>query len=292
MHTFRVLALFLLQFASLALSGERTITIDDSEVVTLAELKHWGGYARAAYDNFEQWDEACESCQASEAMRATRVNVTWSMSLPAFSRGFIGVNSQRGEAVVSFRGTTHVMDVLTDSQMAQVSWPDAESHVHMGFLLAYMSARSAVQAGLRLLLAEPEYTVVFVGHSLGAAQAVLAYADFCLVASRELCGRARLVTFGAPRVGNSHFARLVGDHGSPGIRALRVVHGSDIVAQLPRSLPLLHGQYVHSDREVWIRDDALTLCGAGEDPQCSASTHVWQWNMLDHMEYPGISLLF
>ncbi|KAJ1663228.1 hypothetical protein GGF38_003218, partial [Coemansia sp. RSA 25] len=184
------------------------------------------------------------------------------------------------------------------------------TRVHVGFLLAYLSARQTVQAALaRLLLQlggglgeEAPYSVVFVGHSLGAAQAVLAYVDFCLVCGSccSVSSAVRLVTFGAPRVGNRRFAQLVNSLGSLGSAQLRVVHGSDIVPQLPRSLPLVDpDRYVHGDREIWVRDGrALMLCAqslegqAEEDAQCSASTHAWRWSMLDHMAYPGMRLVF
>ncbi|KAJ2324831.1 hypothetical protein GGI00_005215 [Coemansia sp. RSA 2681] len=329
MHSIRLFVLLL--FASqLVLGGsERTIRADDgdgdgdsnSDEVTLDVLEHWGRYAGAAYAAFEEW-ESCASCQASEDMRQTRLNATWSTSLPAFSRGFIGVNSRRRQVVVAFRGTTHVMDALADSQVAQAQWPLAETRVHVGFLLAYLSARQTVQAALaRLLLLLPlgggglgeeaPYSVVFVGHSLGAAQAVLAYVDFCLACGSccSVSSAVRLVTFGAPRVGNRQFAQLVNSLGSLGsLRSpgslgsaqLRVVHGSDIVPQLPRSLPLVDpDRYVHGDREIWVRDGrALMLCAqslegqAEEDAQCSASTHAWRWSMLDHMAYPGMRLVF
>ncbi|KAJ2898386.1 hypothetical protein GGI21_004868 [Coemansia aciculifera] len=191
------------------------------------------------------------------------------------------------------------MDVLTDSQMAQAPWPIPESRVHLGFLLAYMSARHTVQTALQRLLVSTaeDYDVVFVGHSLGAAQAVLAYVDFCMK-DEGGCRRARLVTFGAPRVGNRRFAQLVNSLESASM-SLRVVHGSDIVPQLP----LPRGQYVHGDCEVWVKGEGekdegseLIVCnpspegGAEEDAACSGSTHMWQWSVQDHLEYPGIKI--
>ena len=44
-------------------------------------------------------------------------------------------------------------------------------------------------------------------------------------------GRVRMYTFGAPRVGNSEFARFFD---SLGIEAYRIVNGADIVARMPR----------------------------------------------------------
>ncbi|KAJ2057608.1 hypothetical protein GGI17_005543 [Coemansia sp. S146] len=230
-------------------------------------------------------------------MHQTLLNTTWSTSLPAFSRGFIGVNHHQRQVIVSFRGTTHIMDVLADTQVAQAQWPPLRSgsYVHFGFLLAYMSARQTVQTAVQALMLDlPGYSLTFVGHSLGAAQTVLALADYCQQAE---CDGVGLVTFGAPRIGNRQFAQYV--NSLLGENMLwRVVHDSDIVPHLPQSLLLFPSQYVHSDREIWVKaDKSITVCErssedrAEEDALCSASKHMWQWSMQDHMEYPGISLL-
>jgi predicted lipase len=43
--------------------------------------------------------------------------------------------------------------------------------------------------------------------------------------------RVRMYTFGAPRVGNSEFARFFD---ALGMEAFRIVNGADIVARMPR----------------------------------------------------------
>ncbi|KAJ2817289.1 hypothetical protein GGI24_005448, partial [Coemansia furcata] len=145
----------------------------------------------------------------TETLRHTSLNTTWSTAMPAFSRGYIGVNHHLRQVIVAFRGTTHIMDVLADAQVAQTQWPAhiSGSGVHLGFLLAYLSARQTVQAAVQALMADlAGYSVTFVGHSLGGAQAVLAFVDYC---QRAECGsgNAGVVTFGAPRVGNQPFAQ-------------------------------------------------------------------------------------
>ncbi|KAJ2377596.1 hypothetical protein H4S02_007605 [Coemansia sp. RSA 2611] len=213
----------------------------EQPAVTLGELEHWGRYAAAAYDEFEDWG-ACGRCQATEALRQTTVVAQWSTTEPgAFSRGFVGVNHRRRQAVVAFRGTTHVMDTVTDARVLQRRWPASVngSRVHSGFLAAYSSARAHVRG-------VDGYALAFVGHSLGGAQAALAAADFC---AARACDHVTLVTFGAPRVGNGAFAA----HANAVVGASwRVVHGADAVAQVPRTLG--PAEYVHADREVWITD--------------------------------------
>ncbi|KAJ1719527.1 hypothetical protein LPJ53_005719 [Coemansia erecta] len=273
--------------------------------VELSSLEHWGHYAAATYQRFEDWS-ACTACQFTD-IRSSVLNATWSTALPAFSRGYVAIQEERREITVAFRGTTHIMDALSDVQLLQSPWPAdrrSGSRVHTGFLLAYLSARPHVLGALERISADPmyaEYSLCFVGHSLGGAQATLAYIDYMSRFEKAQLILPRLVTFGAPRVGNAQFAALVGGS-SPksgeSLDALRVVHEMDIVPHLPRSL--YPGHYVHSDREVWARDGdsgnstELILCQPSSspdgDPGCSSGTSPLQWSIRDHMVYPGMQL--
>ncbi|KAJ2035158.1 hypothetical protein GGI03_001495 [Coemansia sp. RSA 2337] len=303
MHSIRLLVLLLFVFraSSTPLGFTEQAYEDQQRIipdVTTEELEYWGRYAGAAYDDFEDW-ETCASCQITKDLGLTKLNTTWSTALPAFSRGFIGINHRRRQIIVSFRGTTHVMNVLADAHVEQAQWPPVknESYVHLGFLMAYMSARQTVQTAVQALILDmPGYSLTFVGHSLGAAQAVLALVDYCQQAE---CNNVGLVTFGAPRIGNRVFAQYV-NLLLRGNMLWRVVHDSDIVPHLPQSLLLFPSQYVHSDREIWVKDNdrSITVCEpssedhAEEDALCSASKHAWQWSIRDHMVYPGIRLVF
>ncbi|KAI9504855.1 Alpha/Beta hydrolase protein, partial [Coemansia spiralis] len=192
-----------------------------------------------------------------------------------------GINQPN--VIVAFRGTTHIMDVLTNSHAVQTRWPPSVngSMVHEGFLAAYLDAH--IMDHLSLIMADPQfrgYQVHFVGHSLGAAQATLAYAEWMLGG-----GDAVLTTFGSPRVGNLEFAQLVNTR-----EFWRVVNRADIVPHLPMKLMA----YVSAGREVWVGDDVVECESPGEecneDPRCSASVSPFLWNLVDHMVYPGIRL--
>ncbi|KAJ1767057.1 hypothetical protein IW140_004210 [Coemansia sp. RSA 1813] len=279
----------------------RSILIKD----LLDDIVHSGRYAAATYQRFEDWtsEYACPACQHDD-IRNTELNTTWSTSLPVFSRGYIGIDHKRQHVVVAFRGTTHVMDVLADAQVVQVQWPTSVngSKVHWGFLAAYMSARNVVQDALDAIAIDREqYQVQFIGHSLGAAQATLAFVDYVERRNGSYQMRPQLTTFGSPRVGNQAFAQyadamLMAANG----KGLRLVHESDIVPHLPRSFLLPFQDYAHSGREVWARDSekapasVLVLCQekgeAEEDPSCSASVSPLRWNIADHMVYPGIRI--
>ncbi|KAJ2532753.1 hypothetical protein GGH20_000991 [Coemansia sp. RSA 1937] len=266
-------------------------------------LELHGTYAASAYQRFEDWSQ-CEACQVP-SIRNTHIVATWSTLVPAFSRGYVGIHHTYRHIVVVFRGSTHIMDALTDAQIVQVAWPTNntdQSKVHAGFVAAYTAAQPHVLQALHTIDTDREldsYTVLFIGHSLGAAQATLAYIDY----RRSHAHRdAQLVTYGAPRIGNPQFAHMLdtlSDH-SPNIEqenALRVVHECDIVAHLPRSMLLL-GEYEHGGHEIWARDiDAdhkaqdLIICRhTHEDPDCSSSSHMLRWTILDHFVYPGMRL--
>ncbi|KAJ2403241.1 hypothetical protein GGI23_000110 [Coemansia sp. RSA 2559] len=267
-------------------------------------VAHRGRYAAATYQRFEDWAnaQACPACQHDD-IRNTELNTTWATALPAFSRGFIGIDRRRRHVVVAFRGTSHVMDVLADAQLVQAQWPAGVngSRVHVGFLAAYMAARAVVQDALHAIAADNElqkqrYRVWFVGHSLGAAQATLAFTDYVERSRGSHTMHPQLTTFGSPRVGNHEFAQHVDALLAANGGGLRVVHEADIVPHLPRPLFLPLQDYAHSGREAWAKDSddapasVLVLCQEGEDPACSASVSPLRWNIADHMVYPGIRI--
>ena len=75
--------------------------------------------------------------------------------------------------------------------------------------------------------------VVFTGHSLGGAVATLAFVEHSLNGS----GKASLVTFGAPRLGNDKFARWF--HAKFEGRYRFLAHKGDAVAHIPPSSQFL-----------------------------------------------------
>ncbi|KAJ2779148.1 hypothetical protein H4R18_004179 [Coemansia javaensis] len=137
----------------------------------LAEVQRWGRHAAAAYQRFEDW-RGCAACQDAD-IRDTELVATWAAALPAFSRGYVGLDHARAQAVVVFRGTAHVMDALADAQALQAPWPPAANGsaptgaaVHAGFLLAYQAARPHVTAALGAIARNAtvaHYALRFVG---------------------------------------------------------------------------------------------------------------------------------
>ncbi|KAJ2627007.1 hypothetical protein H4R22_004588 [Coemansia sp. RSA 1290] len=273
------------------------ISIEPSDP-QLVELEHWGRYAAAAYDNFESWS-SCLTCQQAD-IKDTQLLATWSTALPSFSRGFVGIHHSHKQVLVVFRGSSHVMDALSDAQAVQTPWPTANhtdetgSKVHLGFLLAYMAARPHIETALldiRNNKSLHNYSLHFIGHSLGAAQAALAFVDFNSAIPY-------LTTFGAPRIGNVQFTRILQRLSLDSFqRYSRVVHEADMIVHLPLSAPF--NSYTHgSGHELWVKDSEdgdkcqmLVKCRDDtEDIQCSAGVSPLRWNIFDHWVYPGMRL--
>ena len=142
-------------------------------------------------------------------------------------------------AILAFRGTEpdEWEDIKTDGDFRLAPLSGAE--VHSGFL----EALDLIWPDIATLLGTIEKPVLFTGHSLGGALAVLA-------ASQG--SPAAVYTYGAPKVGTSSFQALV-----QGIPILRVENCCDIVPNLP---PELLG-YRHVGDQFFLTDDGSILKG-------------------------------
>jgi triacylglycerol lipase len=142
------------------------------------------------------------------------------------ARGFIAV--RQDAIVVSAEGTADVYDVIQDIKVNRVEalFGSRRVKVAMGFHENYVSLKEHVYSALALLIKERPGSKVYVtGHSLGGAMATLLGMD---IVSRGV--KAKVVTFGSPRVGNSSLKRLF-NRNLPG--SLRVVHDKDCIPWMP-----------------------------------------------------------
>lgn len=146
--------------------------------------------------------------------------------------------------IVAFRGTEpdEWEDILTDAMIALVPWRTGT--VHCGFKQGVDAIWPALEAELNTL--STGRTVWFCGHSLGAALATLAAAQY--PKTRGVC------TFGCPRVGDRAFA--AGVNARLGARSLRYVNNHDVVTHVPP--PLF--AYRHVDVRRFIAPDG-TISG-------------------------------
>lgn len=124
--------------------------------------------------------------------------------------------------VVAFPGTDDIGDALLDAR----AWPRLDPEmgfIHAGFLEAIQGLSAALLSDLDG--AARAGRLVFTGHSLGGALALLAGAIFTLHSGRPV----QLVTFGAPRVGMGKLSRIL--RAVPMLREYR--NGGDPVTEVP-----------------------------------------------------------
>ncbi|THU73765.1 hypothetical protein C4D60_Mb04t26310 [Musa balbisiana] len=189
----------------------------------------------------------------------------------------------RRDIVIALRGTSTCLEwaenlrtglVPVDDYGEDVTDPHGDvPKVECGFRSLYKTAgpdmpslSSSVVAEVRKLTekyAGEEISITVVGHSLGAALAVL-IAD-------ELAARApphvptTVFSFGSPRVGNQAFAARVERRG---VKVLRVVNARDLVTRVPMVLPSRTGGYAHVGRELLVDCRMSPYLRPDADPAC------------------------
>lgn len=105
--------------------------------------------------------------------------------------------------------------------------------VHKGFQDLYLQLREATMNNLlKLINIYPEYKIVFVGNSLGAALAEFAAVDF--VYRYGYKDRVMCISYGTPRIGNREYARFVNDLN---FKRRRLVTPGDPISHLRNFIP-------------------------------------------------------
>ena len=139
----------------------------------------------------------------------------------------LGKRHLRGHAVIVFRGTKYLADWLTNMNTS-ITRSAFNENVHDGFNDAFASMREQLCAFVATLATQKVASVHCVGHSLGGALATL-----CGEWLNARFGiKARVYTFGSPRVGLKGFSEGVTSRlGSD--RIFRLWHKTDIVPYLP-----------------------------------------------------------
>jgi hypothetical protein len=167
----------------------------------------------------------------------------------AGTQGYLAVNQHH--AVIAFRGTEpgDFRDLLINLKLFLA--PEAgEAKVHSGFQTALNQVWPLVEALLRLL--PPDLPLLFCGHSLGGALAMLA-------ASRLSARTPKVYTYGGPRVGNPAWGqRLLS---ATNKQVFRNVNEEDIIASVPaRRLGYAHAPAnVIRLREGSVSEDTVDL---------------------------------
>lgn len=201
----------------------------------------------------------------------------------------VGIDASINSVVVVFRGSQNIKNFLTDARIRKI---DYERHLckkcelHAGFLTSY---RKLTDKGLEKAIAaavkeHPGFGLLFTGHSLGGAVAIIAAVKF----NEQHSGKAvKVYTFGQPRVGDGDYAKYVD---SKVTNFFRVVHRKDLVPHKPAYLAF----YRHSGYEVWYKDGMRAnyhLC-RGESDDCSNSigSSTFSFSVGDHSSLKYIQL--
>jgi hypothetical protein len=160
--------------------------------------------------------------------------------------GFVAVDHEHRDVVLAFRGTVSRANWVTDfdGQWISTNWCP-KCKVHRGFWKTWMQSKPHLTQAVReAVQANPNYTLVITGHSLGGAVATLAAADFRRT-FKDLCNETELYTFGSPRVGNVYLVKYL-THLSD--KSYRITIPEDPVPKLP---PIMLG-YLHTSPEYSI----------------------------------------
>ncbi|KFG81396.1 hypothetical protein MANI_023848 [Metarhizium anisopliae] len=230
-------------------------------------------------------------CRDVEADNATVVESFVSESWTDIG-GYVAVDDVREEIVLSIRGSSNYWNWVADFDIPFASCSSLVEgcKVHRGFASAWSElsgpATRAIQAARS---AQPNYSLVFAGHSLGGAVASLAAAYF-----RQNETSVDDYTYGSPRVGNHVFANYATKQSKAFGSQYRVTHNVDIV---PR-LPLLVLGFRHISPEYWLKGgwpsqndypiSSIRVCDGIANTRCNEGT--WGTSSLEdagiaHLHY-------
>ncbi|RUS13440.1 A serine protease triad forms the catalytic Centre of A triacylglycerol lipase [Endogone sp. FLAS-F59071] len=196
--------------------------------------------------------------------------------------GYVARDDLNKAIYVSYRGTFYLQNNLFDVLFELVPYlPVTGAMVHQGFYSSFNEVIDLVYGNVSQQLANyPDYKVVVLGHSLGAAVALLSTLDLHQRLQSLNVSNLFLYTFGEPRVGNPTFAQYATELGFP---TVRLINQNDIYPVLP---PRALG-YEHEGTEYWIEDAQgnTVICPQLEDPTCSDSVRLVQRNLTVHFHY-------
>jgi hypothetical protein len=209
--------------------------------------------------------EPVETIQAQLKRWRYRPPVHFENTVPG-TRAFLA--ERQDHVLVAFCGTElDVLDALVDVSIDQIrAGPFGGGRIHRGFATQLASIWGPLEKAMdEARTRDPNRPFVFTGHSLGGAVATLAYAraraSMRFPTLRSGAPSARLVTLGAPRVGDETFAS------GPVFRedaVVRVIYRQDPVPHaLARGLGYHHPVKA---RTLWIDDTPALHELAPEDP--------------------------
>lgn len=238
-------------------------------------------FAYGAYcDSSAIADWTCKWCAYIPGFEVSKVIDTDGL------QAFVGYDTQESQIVISFRGSTDLIDWLDDLDAVMTPYPGVSGgEVHEGFYDAWLELANDVMAPAEALIKKYHHaTLLITGHSLGAALAQLCALNASTYArSVGFTGSVVTYTYGSPRWGNlamaDYFATLVDVN-------WRMVNMHDVVPTVPPESDGFHHTWV----EIWYTSDSplvYTVCdNSGEDPNCSyivtsVEDHLWYMDLYE-----------
>jgi len=187
----------------------------------------------------------------------------------------------RGSANIKNFSTNLKFDLVPATRLSQTNMPPT-ARVHKGFQDASL--------GLWKVLSQPlldevrrldSPSVIFTGHSLGGATALLCATHY--TASTD--DRPTVVTFGGPRLCNADLARFIRNEALQGCDVLHLVHSKDPILSNNQKL---WDQMGFENVGVELECDPFQPTVFSKETLVKRNPFSIAWNMLDHCNYLGV----
>lgn len=285
---------FALALAGLVRAQEQPITpLTDGEIASFSPYTY---FASAGYcDASTTLNWTCGSnCQANPDF----VPVASGGDGSAIQFWYVGYSPSQNTVIVGFQGTNpaQLFARLTDENLAMVPplpkyFPSVPLNalLHAGFALEHVRTAPSILTNVKQILKTYDAsTVTIVGHSLGAALALLEGVHLRSILDASV--GVRVVGFGMPRVGNKNFAKWVDSHLGGNVTHINNQH--DCIPILPSEFL----GYVHPSGEIHIQEDgSWSSCPGRDNPSTECSTGavpgVIHCNLTNHDgPYNGIEM--
>jgi len=228
------------------------------------------------------------SCRWCEKSNGDITGVKYIKKFWEGTQGYVALDLSEKRIIVAFRGSKNLANGIEDALFWKTDFGPDDARVEYGFYTAYDSVHQDAMAGIGEALKKcPDCSLLWTGHSLGAAMATIGSIKWLAVNGTDR--QSNLFTFGCPRVGNQAFVDYaVGLIKKSNSTNYRVDRQEDIVPTLP---PEFIG-YRHLPQEIWNRwskngTNWLVPCSPtnGEDPHCYDSEY--NLNPAQHTMYLG-----
>ncbi|KAK1539258.1 lipase [Colletotrichum costaricense] len=258
--------------APVAALDERAVTVSSAD---LSNFEYYVQMVAATSCNSEAAAGASITCSADACPDVTanggKIVGTFS-GLVSGLQGFVATDPVRKNIVIAIRGSSNVRNWITNILFGFDDCDFVDGcKVHTGFANGWDEIKDALLASVKSAkAANPSYTIVGTGHSLGGAVVTIAAADL-----RRDGYPVDIYTYGSPRVGNAAFTNFVTAQAGA---EYRVTHVDDPVPRLP---PILFG-YRHTSPEYWLSTGNATtvdyavadikVCEGAANTKCNGGT--------------------